>query len=320
MKELNPIVNIEEKEFIQIFKLNDLSPSAKKNAIENYRDLFHKYGYEIRDSLRYFFSEMLKEHGLPDEDIRWSLSYSQGDGMAFYGNIEFEKLLSAHPELKESLPNCMKLLEIYNYQRLTRDKDTPVRTIEHLCYMSIFKSNHFYDHERSMGLSIDVYESDIECYLDELNEQIKGSFMPDDEVNLTDWEFKHVEGNKWTIENETHVWEVTIATIDGDEIAQYEDEGTNIPDSVKKVFNEKTNTKSFHRYYPGIYLSASMIEKEIMEFEKVLLKMFVNISSELESGGYKIYESMDSDEAMTERIMELDIRFDIAGDIIPTKC
>lgn len=316
MKELNPIINIDGTEFVQIFKLSNLDPSAKKNAIENYRNIFTEDGFEIRDSLRYYFSEMLKQHGLPDEDIRWSLSYSQGDGVAFYGNIDIGVFFNANPKLKAFVPQCMKLLEIYNELRLTGGKNASIRTLGDLFSLSIFKSNSFYDHERSMGISIDVYLPDIESYLDELSEQIRGSFMPDDEVDLSDWQFNHVEGSKWTIEDTTRIWEVTI---DENGMALYEYDGANIPDIVKKTFNEKTNTQSYHRFYPGVYISESMIEKEMMELETALLGMFADISKDLKSDGYKIYEGITNDESIAERIDDLDIRFDIAGDIIHTK-
>lgn len=35
----------------------------------------------------------MEKRGLPVDDIRWSLSYCQGDGMAFYGDIDLDKFL-----------------------------------------------------------------------------------------------------------------------------------------------------------------------------------------------------------------------------------
>lgn len=39
------------------------------------------------------FKEKLKDIGYPTDDLEWRLSYSQGDGVAFYGEVDIDKVM-----------------------------------------------------------------------------------------------------------------------------------------------------------------------------------------------------------------------------------
>lgn len=76
---------------IDVYKFEELSPQAKKHAMEKTR----QYLMEDYDSKRLTesFAEQLDEVGLPSDKIYWQLSYSQGDGVGFYGRIDLDEYL-----------------------------------------------------------------------------------------------------------------------------------------------------------------------------------------------------------------------------------
>ena len=75
---------------VQLYDINELSEQAQEKAIDKLRELDY-FGVESHD-LTDQFKERLEEYGLPT-DVEWSLGYSQGDGVAFYGDVDVPKLL-----------------------------------------------------------------------------------------------------------------------------------------------------------------------------------------------------------------------------------
>lgn len=78
---------------IKLFDINELSEEAQSKAVE-YLQGQNYFGADERE-ISEQFEEKLKEYGLPADNIEWSLGYCQGDGVAFYGDIDVEKLLKA---------------------------------------------------------------------------------------------------------------------------------------------------------------------------------------------------------------------------------
>lgn len=104
---------------IQVYKFDELSPAAKETAIQNERETIQIHDQEhISSCVNDRFKERLEELGLPTEDIRWRLSYSQGDGVAFYGSvdpamfIEKNNLGDKFPVLAKHLENADPILKI----------------------------------------------------------------------------------------------------------------------------------------------------------------------------------------------------------------
>lgn len=82
-----------KKKEIILYSIKELSKKAQRKAI----DRLVKDGWgevEVQD-LTISFQERLKELGLPHENIQWSLGYSQGDGVSFYGAVDVEAYLQA---------------------------------------------------------------------------------------------------------------------------------------------------------------------------------------------------------------------------------
>lgn len=81
------------------YKFEELSPTAKKRAIEKFQQYAHE-DFDVKQ-LTETFKERLDEVGLPSDDIRWSLSYSQGDGVGFSGHIDIKDYLKKNKLSKD---------------------------------------------------------------------------------------------------------------------------------------------------------------------------------------------------------------------------
>ncbi|MER2007459.1 MAG: hypothetical protein ABS939_08395 [Psychrobacillus sp.] len=74
------------EETIKIYKFNELNPEAQKRAIQEYRD---SIDWDCESEIiSEGFKIKLNELGLPIDDLEWRLSHSQGDGVAFYGDVD----------------------------------------------------------------------------------------------------------------------------------------------------------------------------------------------------------------------------------------
>ena len=76
---------------IELFCITELDEEAKTKAVEYLRDSDY-YGADTGE-IEGPVKDKLREYGLPTETIEWSLGHSQGDGVAFYGDIDVQKLL-----------------------------------------------------------------------------------------------------------------------------------------------------------------------------------------------------------------------------------
>lgn len=76
-----------------VYKLNELSDEAREKAIEKHRELLNDIiGNELLDEMEYRLDELLKQYKIKpiNTQIRYSLSYCQGDGASFTGDIEYK--------------------------------------------------------------------------------------------------------------------------------------------------------------------------------------------------------------------------------------
>lgn len=77
---------------ITLYNYNELvSEDAKELARQQVIDCDY-FGSDLDAELRMTFREKLKELGIEDLEVEYSLSYSQGDGVAFYGYIDNDHL------------------------------------------------------------------------------------------------------------------------------------------------------------------------------------------------------------------------------------
>jgi hypothetical protein len=122
-----------KKVMLPVLKFKELKSAIQEVLIDE------EHNNECQD--RQHFTEMctdsmtenLEGWGLPTEDLEYRLSYSQGDGVAFYGEIDMERLSFLTKEQKEMLGK-------FEYFTVT-------------IYRNQF--GHHYSHSKTMELDVD---------------------------------------------------------------------------------------------------------------------------------------------------------------------
>lgn len=127
------------EEIIKVYSFDELSEESKEVAIEKYRTSI-EWSFES-EYISEDFKEILSEKHLPNEDVEWSLSNCQGDGVAFYGDIDNEDTYKIAKEFLNG--ESLELLEkIYNENL----------TIECRLYRNAF--GHRYSHWNTMAVQM----------------------------------------------------------------------------------------------------------------------------------------------------------------------
>ena len=120
---------------IKTYKFEELNEEAKKVA----REWWKKDGLDEHEceAITETFQYMLEELGLPDDDVRWNLSCCQGDGVAFYGELDIAEYVA-----KNKIKTKFRKL-------FDRDGDLILDNF------TINKSQafHFYNHWNTMNIS-----------------------------------------------------------------------------------------------------------------------------------------------------------------------
>ena len=125
------------KEEHLIYKFEELSPEAKKRAIEEYKNRGWDWDEHDTDALKEYFEQELEGLGLPNGDVRWSLSYSSGDGVAFYGKVDIKEYI-----IRSDISEYFPLIDA-----LANDEAEIVIEIEKR------QAYHMYDHWNTMVVS-----------------------------------------------------------------------------------------------------------------------------------------------------------------------
>lgn len=138
-------------EEIKIYNFEELSDKAKEKA----RDWWKNDGLDEheRDSITESFQEKLEKLGLPTEKVCWGLSCCQGDGVAFYGNVDIEDYLTKN-KLKTT------------YKELLNNGDVLIWDVE------IYNNNHHYNHYNTMSIRYNLDYNQITDELEELAEEL----------------------------------------------------------------------------------------------------------------------------------------------------
>lgn len=77
---------------INLYEYSELSPEAKKKALDNWNE--HNDDPLMQSHMINLLKEKLDERGIKYDDsidVRYSLSYCQGDGFMFLGTFEWKK-------------------------------------------------------------------------------------------------------------------------------------------------------------------------------------------------------------------------------------
>jgi len=124
-----------------VYNFDELSESAQQTALEWFAQA-NQECYDP-DDLTMVFAETLKEWGFPHDDkaIEYRLSYSQGDGVAFYGTIDVNQYLRKTQQLTKFRP-LLRSDDMYIEAWITRNS-----------------FGHHYSHYNTMSV-----ESNVENY------------------------------------------------------------------------------------------------------------------------------------------------------------
>jgi hypothetical protein len=106
-------MEIRTKEY-KVYNFEELSEEAKEKVQDNFYDYHNRDSYfleeELTDLIRYDYPYF------ENPEFRWSLSYSQGDGLSFNSDIELTKFLDVEfPGMKKSVyaAICNILYRVY---------------------------------------------------------------------------------------------------------------------------------------------------------------------------------------------------------------
>jgi hypothetical protein len=129
------------------YQYDELTKAAKAKAFEKLREM----NDECFDSqhITDMFADFLTDQHFPADDIRWSLSCCQGDGVAFFGDISkedlrflMERCFTSTSPLDITKPVISKMIE------------------EDVITISITSLSHRYTHYNTMSVDIE-YHGDV---------------------------------------------------------------------------------------------------------------------------------------------------------------
>lgn len=136
------------------FSFSELSNEAKDFAMKEHRlgEYYEGDWDSDSDYVRECFEDRLRNEGLPYEDVRFSLSHCQGDGVSFFGTIDFEEFFEKNPDFMEDMPELHKLMDMYNK---CEEKSYDYEFHE-LFDGSIESNSNHYVHANTMYLNLEI--------------------------------------------------------------------------------------------------------------------------------------------------------------------
>lgn len=135
---------------IELYTFEELDPRAKERARDWYRQV-SAGDSDVSDLITEDFAQQLSDLGYPTKDIRWSLSYSQGDGVAFYGECDGDKLIKRYNlEGSNKSPSWAEAYE--NWAE---------------AYIKLTRLGSHYDHYNTMGVEVELW------FTGDANEQVR---------------------------------------------------------------------------------------------------------------------------------------------------
>jgi len=148
--------NLSESEDEKSYTFDELSPEAKKNAIDRNRD-YNIESYDWWEPIIEGFTEEMEAIGMADIDCQFSGFYSQGDGASFTGKVKDNELF-----LKELgiTPASVGLGD-----KTPRKFDTALASIAENIYITIQRNDRNYYHHNTISANVEV-DGDEEIELD----------------------------------------------------------------------------------------------------------------------------------------------------------
>lgn len=85
---------------VNLYSVNELTGKARDKAIEAGRE-WHNATFDSDDMTTQLTEYAHEKHGVKSTECNWSISFSQGDGVAFYGTIDLDELAKKHENVKK---------------------------------------------------------------------------------------------------------------------------------------------------------------------------------------------------------------------------
>jgi hypothetical protein len=194
MKRIKPFASfIKEEESngdIREYSFEELSPEAKRNALDDLRDINVEYS-DWHESVIEDFEGHLKEFGVGDVEVSYSGFYSQGDGASFTGDVFDTKIfmskalglknsefLDMGEEEKPEDEGSRLRADLLDIGFDTREKLTPDNFM-----IKIERTSNRYSHENTIEGRVDI-EDIPESLQDEIDiDEYENQIME----SVTDW-------------------------------------------------------------------------------------------------------------------------------------
>lgn len=127
----------------ELYYFEQLSDEAKENARSWWRNCDTLENEDLEED----FKERLKEVGLPYDNVKYRLSYSQGDGVAFYGDIDSDNYLKLAEKVFE-----------FDTKKLRSYKRALKYGAWDACLLEIVRNNYgyHYSHSKTMTYNWDL--------------------------------------------------------------------------------------------------------------------------------------------------------------------
>lgn len=167
-----------------VFSFNELAPEIQEKVLDDFRrDVFDEFECQ---NLTETFQEILTNLGLPGDDVRWSISNCQGDGVAFYGKIDTVSLMELN--LNDLFPDNEQ------FKSELEEIQVKLNKLGDDTFLKIEKINPHYDHHNSMEATGEHYNDDpkLELTFQELLSGLE-SLIKDVSKHLFNVGSKHID-------------------------------------------------------------------------------------------------------------------------------
>lgn len=148
--------HLSESEDEKSYTFDELSPEAKKNAIDSNRG-YSTESYDWWEPIIEGFTEEMEAIGMADIDCQFSGFYSQGDGASFTGKVKDNELFLKEIEIT---PASVGLGD-----NTPRKFDTALASIAENIYITIQRNDRNHYHYNTISANVEV-DGDDEIELD----------------------------------------------------------------------------------------------------------------------------------------------------------
>jgi hypothetical protein len=88
---------------VEVFRSDELKGKSREKMLQFGREIIRNdYSITLKEDIKYFIEE---KYGISTSRLEYNLNYCQGDGVAFYGNLDLDKLQEKNPEITKILDN-----------------------------------------------------------------------------------------------------------------------------------------------------------------------------------------------------------------------